>query len=112
MTERFPRQRSHSAQHADNTAANGAESNDPVFDESFVAAAPAREPSAKDRAVKRHLQRHPVPDQRTDEIPVLPPVARWTIRPSHRFAALRLLPVAAAVACVIAVTALIVMLLR
>lgn len=103
MTERFPRQRGRSAQHIDDTA-----SNDPVFDESFVAAALVREPSAADRVRMRDLQRHLLPDQRADEAPLPVAAARWTVRPSHHLAAVRPLPAVAALVCMLAATALLI----
>ena len=120
MTERFPQQRNRSAQRradadrvravTENTASENAafDDDDAVFDDSFVAAAAVREPSAEDRALQRQL----LPDQRTTE-PSLPlPAARWSVRPSHHFTAIRPLPVAAAVLCVFAVVTLLVILLR
>ncbi len=84
-----------------------------VFDDSFIAAALIREPSAEARALHA-LQLRRLPDQRTgDEIfqpsPTLPP--RWSVRPSHQFAALRPLPVVLTVTCIlVAATALLILL--
>lgn len=111
VTERVPQQRNRFAQRrADANQVPAVFDDDAaVFDESFVAAAQVREPSAADRALHRHL----LPDQRTGEAPLpLTTLPRWSVRPSHRFDALRPLPVMVAVACVLAVTALAVILLR
>jgi hypothetical protein len=88
------------------------EQRDAVFDDAFVAAAPVREPSAEARA----LLRHRLPDQRTGDETfealsvTLPP--RWTVRPSHRLAALRPIPTALVAVSVLAAVAIVVMLLR
>lgn len=78
-----------------------------VFDESFVAAAPVRELSAADRALQRHL----LPDQRTGEAPLPATPPRWSVRPSHRFTAIRPLPFVAAAVCILAVAAFLVVLI-
>lgn len=120
MTERFPEQRNRSAQRradADQVSASApgdavfpadaayrAEPafradtkfrDDPslVFDESFVAAAPAREPSAQARALlaRRSMQLR----QDGAPHPARETLGRWSVRPSHHLAAVRLLPVLA-----------------
>ena len=111
VTERVPQQRNRFAQRRAeaNQVPTVFDDDSAVFDESFVAAAPVREPSAADRALHRHL----LPDQRTGEAPLplmTPP--RWSVRPSHRFNALRPLPVVAALACILTVIALSIILLR
>jgi hypothetical protein len=124
MTERFPRQRNRSAQRradanqvravfeSESTEFDDASSDDArfdaaVFDESFVAAAPVREPSAEARALQRHL----LPDQRTGEEPLPTVLPRWSVRPSHHLSAVRPLPAIAALVCILTVTALLVILL-
>ncbi|MGH3416054.1 MAG: hypothetical protein ACRDVE_12645 [Actinocrinis sp.] len=102
MTERFPQQRNRSAQRrADAIQVSGDAL--PAFDESFVAAASVREPSAQARAL---LARRPL-DTRLPAKP-LPsfeerPATRWSVRPSHRLAAVRVLPATACALCLIAV---------
>ena len=64
-----------------------------VLDESFVAAAPAREPSAQARAqlASRSLQLR----QDGEPRPARETLGRWSVRPSHHLAAVRLLPAVA-----------------
>ncbi|MBS2963916.1 hypothetical protein KGA66_12735 [Actinocrinis puniceicyclus] len=131
MTERFPEQRNHSAQRRadapqvpanapsvepntvlpDNSTRNDAHVEDEsldavlettVFDESFVAAARVREPSAEDRA----LLARQIRAARLAELPS----RRWGVRPSHHLAALRLPAVAAAVSALAAVALLLALL--
>jgi hypothetical protein len=111
VTERVPQQRHRFAQRRAeaNQVPTVFDEDNAVLDESFVAAAPVREPSAADRALHRHL----LPDQRTGEAPLpLPTPPRWSVRPSHRFDALRPLPVVAALACTLTVIAVSIILLR
>lgn len=104
VIERFPQQRNRSAQRrADGPSADVPD--DAVFDESFVAAAVVREPSAEDRALRRRT----LPDQRTGEEPLLLP--RWSVRPSHHLSAVRPLPAVVAVVCLLAVVAVLVVVL-
>lgn len=128
MTERFhlPGQRNSSAhrradadqvpavvEHTFENAAFDDDADAAVFDESFIAAAPIRELSADARA--RQLQLHRLPDQRTgDEVfqPLPVPQPRWSVRPSHHFAALRPLPVALVGLCVLAAATVLITLLR
>lgn len=120
MTERFPEQRNRSAQRRADafkvpaSAPGGAEPADgtlPVFDESFVAAAPVREPSAQARAALARRRAASSPDP-TSEFSFFEPVRRrWTVRPSHHLSAVRLPAVAAAV-CTLAAVALLLILLR
>jgi hypothetical protein len=111
MTERFPQQRNRSAQRrADATQVSGDAL--PAFDDAFVAAASVREPSAQARAL---LARRPV-DTRPPMKP-LPgederPMTRWSVRPSHRLAAVRVLPATACALCLIAVAAFLFVMLR
>ncbi len=131
MTERFPEQRNRSAQRradADQVPAsaqsdavfpadaafppNGAFCDDSqlVFDESFIAAAPAREPSAEARALmaNRSLQLRRDGEPR----PAREHLGRWSVRPSHHLAAIRLLPAVACVAGLLGAAALLFLLLR
>ncbi len=88
--------------------------NGAVFDESFVAAASVHEPTAYARAVRleqpsaarRDPARGPGPGA-YDE----PPPARWSVRPSHHLAAVRL-PAVATLACLTSVAVLLFVLLR
>jgi hypothetical protein len=116
MTERFPEQRNRSAQRR----ADASEVFDralPVFDESFVAAAVIHEPSADARSWLAQTQESgsgaeaQLPQQRSQTRPVQLPLPHWTVRPAHHLSALRMSAVTA-IACVMAVTALIFMLLR
>ena len=110
MTERFPEQRNRSAQRR----ADAPEVPDrtlPVFDESFVAAAVIHEPSAQARALLAQplpKTQQPVPQPAYMYMP-LPHC--WSVRPSHHLAALRMSAVTA-IACVMAITALLVIMLR
>lgn len=127
MTERFPEQRNRSAQRradAPQVPASAAEASAslddvlPVFDESFIAAAPVRELSAQARAAqaraalarRRRAQQSVGPSatlRSPDETP-----RRWAVRPSHHLSAVRLPAVAVATACALTVSALLFILLR
>ena len=120
MTERFPEQRNRSAQRRADafkvpaSPADGAVPADdglPVFDESFVAAAPVRELSAQAR-VELARQRTELSTDPSSQLSTLDSLRRrWTVRPSHHLSALRL-PAVAAAACTLVGAALLLMLLR
>jgi hypothetical protein len=81
-----------------------------VFDESFVAAAPAREPSAQARAL---LAGRSTQLRQDGELrPAREPRGLWLVRPSHHLAAVRLLPAVACTVGVLAIAALLFILLR
>jgi hypothetical protein len=137
MTERFPKQRNRSAQRrADADQVPASAPGDAVFpsdaafptdaalpadaafhddasllfDESFVAAAPAREPSARARAqlASRSMQLRQDGELR----PARESLGRWSVRPSRHFAAVRLLPAVAFTVGVLAFAAVLFILLR
>jgi len=115
MTERFPEQRNRSAQRR----ADAPEVFDqclPVFDESFVAAASIREPSAEARALLARAQAEwesgeQEQQRRLPRRPVQVPLPHWSVRPAHHLSALRMSAVTV-LACGAALTALLVILLR
>jgi len=109
MTERFPEQRNRSAQRRAD-AHQVPDDASSAFDESFVAAAPVREPSARARALSARRAAQ-LPDDRLAFRPADQPAARWAVRPSHHLAALRL-PAVAGGLSVIAISALLFILLR
>jgi hypothetical protein len=111
MTERFPEQRNRSAQRRAD-ASQVPDDALPPFDESFVAAAPVREPSAQARALSaRRLLELPDSDPRRGPQPAQYAETRWSVRPSHHLAAIR--PAAAAIAVgLAAIAALLFILLR
>jgi hypothetical protein len=141
MTERFPEQRNRSAQRrADADQVSASAPGDAVFpsdaafptdaavpadtafrdalhddaslvlDESFIAAAPAREPSARARAqlAGRSMQLR----QDGEPRPARETLGRWSVRPSHHLAAVRLLPAVAFTVGVLAFAAVLFILLR
>ena len=120
MTERFPEQRNRSAQRRADAEQVPASAVDgvawvddamPVFNESFIAAAPVREPSAQERAALARQRTGPSADP-SPTLPALEPLRRrWTVRPSHHLSAVRLPAVAAAV-CALAAASLLLILLR
>jgi hypothetical protein len=81
-----------------------------VLDESFVAAAPAREPSAQARAqlASRSLQLR----QDGEPRPARETLGRWSVRPSHHLAAVRLLPAVALTVSVLAFATVLFILVR
>jgi hypothetical protein len=120
MTERFPEQRNRSAQRRADAnqvparASDGAASLDDaplVFDESFVAAAPVREPSAQARALlarsRAELSADPSSARRFSD----QPERRWAVRPAHHLSAVRL-PAVAITVCMLAAAAVLLILLR
>ena len=109
MTERFPEQRNRSAQRRAD-ANQLSEDALPVLDESFIAAAPVREPSARARALlaRRLLD---LPDSQLQLPRGEPSPPRWAVRPSQHLAAMRLSAVTA-IACVAAVAGILYILLR
>lgn len=125
MTERFPEQRNRSAQRradAPQVPASAAEDSAslddvlPVFDESFIAAAPVRELSAQARAaqaraVSGRRRAGPSADATAPLRPLDQPLRRWVVRPAHHVSALRLPAVAVATACALTVAALLFILL-
>ena len=109
MTERFPEQRNRSAQRrADADQVSEAL---PVLDESFIAAAPVREPSAHARALlaRRLLD---LPDSQLRLPRGGPDQPRWSVRPSHHLAAIRFTAVLSLTCVAAAAAALLFILLR
>jgi hypothetical protein len=120
MTERFPEQRNRSAQRRADAnqvpacASDGAASLDDaplVFDESFVAAASVREPSAQARALLARRRAELSADPSSTPRSFAQPERRWAVRPAHHLSALRL-PAVAVTVCALAATALLLILLR
>jgi hypothetical protein len=123
MTERFPQQRNRSAQRradADQVSASAPEQLLPadaaftdddaarLLDEDFIAGASVREPSAQARALiaRRTVQLRQDGRLRSDDEP-----PRWSVRPSHHLAAVRLLPAAACVAVILAAATLLIIII-
>ncbi len=103
MTERFPKQRDRSAQRRAD-AHRVPDHEVPTLDESFVAAAPVREPSAQARVLlARRLLEFPDSDLRRAQQRAPYAATRWSVRPSHHLAAIR--PAAVAITVGLAVIA-------
>lgn len=121
MTERFPEQRNRSAQRRADapqvpaSATEEAASLDgelPVFDESFIAAAPVREPSAQARAILARRTAELAADPNGGLRLLEQPLRRWVVRPAHHLSAVRLPAALAAAVCALAGAALLLILLR
>ena len=120
MTERFPEQRNRSAQRrADANQVPARASDDAaslddapfVFDESFVNAAPVHEPSAQARALLARRRAELSADRSSTRRSFDQPGPRWAVRPAHHLSAIRL-PAVAVTTCVLAATAVLLILLR